>query len=295
MISFALICNTTVLSATISFAVQTTSTSIISSASYRSIQFKTRAFLNKTASTNDLKLPSVVSDSLRVLEWDKVCDSVASFAGTSLGQQTTKAKLWEVNQSYKESLKILEETKAAVEMHKHGGCAMNFSCIDIALVKSAIQHARGCSPVEGCEAMALVALLQFAESLQYNLKAAIKEDADLLQRFMPLAETIMDLVVSCPLVKFIQQLIDEDGSVKDSASPVLKRSRYQVRLLEQKLSELMESLICNAVKDRSSVEVSNINGRWCIKSEAELPSSFEGLFLPRCRKHCRATFCCFIK
>lgn len=190
MISFALICNTTVLSATISFAVQTTSTSIISSASYRSIQFKTRAFLNKTASANDLKLPSVVSDSLRVLEWDKVCDSVASFAGTSLGQQTTKAKLWEVNQSYKESLKILEETKAAVEMHKHGGCAMNFSCIDIALVKSAIQHARGCSPVEGCEAMALVALLQFAESLQYNLKAAIKEDADLLQRFMPLAETV---------------------------------------------------------------------------------------------------------
>lgn len=34
--------------------------------------------------------PSVVLDSLRVLQWDQLCDCVASFAGTSLGKQATK-------------------------------------------------------------------------------------------------------------------------------------------------------------------------------------------------------------
>ena len=35
----------------------------------------------------------IVLDSLRVLEWDKLCDSVASFAGTCLGKQATKVFL----------------------------------------------------------------------------------------------------------------------------------------------------------------------------------------------------------
>ena len=57
-------------------------------------------------------------------------------------------------------------------------------------VKSAIQCAKRDSPVTGSEAMALVALLQFAEALQFNLKAAVKQDADWYQRFMPLSEKV---------------------------------------------------------------------------------------------------------
>ena len=38
-------------------------------------------------------------------------------------------------------------------------------------MKSAIQHARGGLPVNGSEAIAIVALLQFAENLQFNLKS----------------------------------------------------------------------------------------------------------------------------
>jgi len=54
--------------------------------------FKTLAYL-KPLQSNPYKAspkPSILSDSLRVLEWDKVCDSVASFAGTSLGREATK-------------------------------------------------------------------------------------------------------------------------------------------------------------------------------------------------------------
>ena len=44
--------------------------------------------------------------------------------------------------------------------------------------------------MDGNEAMAVVSLLECAENLQINLKAALKEDADWYRRFMPLTEVV---------------------------------------------------------------------------------------------------------
>ncbi|XP_076928243.1 uncharacterized protein LOC143592139 [Bidens hawaiensis] len=230
-------------------------------------------------SSSSSSLAAVVETTIRVLQWDEVCDSVASFSGTSLGRQATKAELWCLDQSYQDSLRLLAETNAAVQMHNHGTCIMDFTSIDITKVKSAIQHAHRGFPVDGLEAVALVTMLQLVGSLQMNLKEAIKEDSDWLRRFMPVAEMIMDMSVNRPLVKFIQKLVDEDGCVKDSASPTLKRAREQARLLERKLHQLMESLISKEMNETSSVEVSNTDGRWCIKSGTDTKKSFDGLLL----------------
>lgn len=54
-------------------------------------------------------------------------------------------------------------------------------------VKTGIQCAGSGFPVSGDEAMALVSLLQFAEALQLNVKAATKKDSEWYQRFMPLS------------------------------------------------------------------------------------------------------------
>ena len=109
--------------------------------------------------------PSVLHQTLRVLEWDKLCNSVSSFASTSLGRESIRVsslspfkfssfsavicsvfsfficcfgsaqeQLWSLNQTYKESLRLLDETNAALEMRKHGGCVMDFSSIDVVLV-----------------------------------------------------------------------------------------------------------------------------------------------------------------
>ncbi|XP_059304422.1 uncharacterized protein LOC132056304 isoform X2 [Lycium ferocissimum] len=249
----------------------------IHSFSRQSIRFKVHAFLNKPLDSNSNQ-PSVVLDSLRVLEWDKLCDSVASFAGTSLGKEALKEQLGYLNQTFEDSLGLLEETNAAVEMNKFGAM-VDFNGIDIELVKTAIQIARRGFPVSGTEAMNVVSLLQFVEMLQSNVKAAITQDAEWYQRFMPLTEMIMELTISRSLVSFIQKLVDDDGSVKDSASSALKQSRDQVRLLERKLYQLMESIIRNGMEEASSMEVSEIDGRWCIRSGFNQRTSFEGLLL----------------
>ncbi|XP_075502852.1 uncharacterized protein LOC142540493 isoform X6 [Primulina tabacum] len=222
--------------------------------------------------------PSVVIDSLKVLQWDRLCDCVASFAGTSIGKEATKKQLWNLDRTFEDSMRLLEETNAAVEMHKYGAM-IDFTGLDVSSVQAAIRCAHRGSPVSGSEAMALLALLQFAEMLQLNIKAATKEDSAWYGRFLPLSAMIVELVINPSLIKFIEQLIDEDGSVKDSASSDLRHARDRVRVLERKLYQLIESMIRKELKESPTIEASNIDGRWCIKSEADMHPTFEGLLL----------------
>ncbi|GMN44264.1 hypothetical protein TIFTF001_013457 [Ficus carica] len=205
------------------------------------VSFKRRAFLRNSSSSPssvvDQNKPSVHYDSLR-------------------------AQLWSLDQSYEESLRLLDETNAAIEIIKHGGCSLDFTGVDVLLVQSGIRHARRSLPVDGSEAMAVVSLLQYADALQVGLKAALKEDADWYRRFMPLTEVIMGFVINRSLVKLIQQVIDEDGSVKDSA-----------------VYQLIDSIIRNTKNETSLMEVCNIDGRWCIKSSADQQTSLNGLLL----------------
>ncbi|CAK9324302.1 unnamed protein product [Citrullus colocynthis] len=229
--------------------------------------------------SNDSNQHSIHMDSLRALEWDKLCDSVASFARTSLGRQAIKAQLWSLNWTYEESLRLLDETNAAVEMHKHGGCSLDLSGVNLHLVKSAIEHAQRSLPMDGKEAVAIATLLQFADMLQFNLKTAIQEDADWSTRFMPLTKVIMGMVVNQSLIKLILNVIDEDGSVKDSASYALSQSRDQVRKLEKKLCQLMDSLVRNAKSGTSFLEVEVVDGRWCIKADGDRLMDVKGLLM----------------
>ncbi|KAB5531484.1 hypothetical protein DKX38_018154 [Salix brachista] len=229
---------------------------------------------NQKKSDNDARYSS-----LRVLEWDKLCDLVSSFATTSLGREACKEQLWSLNHTYQHSLILLKETNAAVQMHNHGACRLDFSSINLLLVKSGLRNARWGSPIKANEAMAVAAILESAYFLQLNLKAAIKEDADWHNRFMPLSQLIMEMVINISLVRVIKQVIDDDGSVRDSASSALKRARDQVQLLEKKLSQLIDSLIRNEMKETSFLEVSNVDGRWCINSGTGQLTSFKGLLL----------------
>ncbi|VAH05204.1 unnamed protein product [Triticum turgidum subsp. durum] len=188
--------------------------------------------------------------SLRLLEWGKVCRAVASFAGTAHGREATE--LWGVESvSYERSWKLLRETEAAVRLLGSSGGALDFSGLDTVAVESAINCVSGGSVIKGQEAMAVVSLMLFVESLQVTIKAAMKQDEDSYNLLLPLTETILDAVVSKSLVKSIQDVIDDDGSVKDTASPELRRYRDQVQALESRLCQLMDKLIRNADNEAS--------------------------------------------
>ncbi|VAH05208.1 unnamed protein product [Triticum turgidum subsp. durum] len=189
--------------------------------------------------------------SLRLLEWGKVCRAVASFAGTAHGREATEKQLWGVESvSYERSWKLLRETEAAVRLLGSSGGALDFSGLDT-VVESAINCVSGGSVIKGQEAMAVVSLMLFVESLQVTIKAAMKQDEDSYNLLLPLTET----------------------------SPELRRYRDQVQALESRLCQLMDKLIRNADNEASLSEVSIVNGRCCIKITGDKSSSFDGLLL----------------
>ncbi|XP_074573675.1 uncharacterized protein LOC141830088 isoform X2 [Curcuma longa] len=221
--------------------------------------------------------PSELTDTLKILEWDKLCDAVAAFAGTALGRDATKAQLSHVDVSFEESNKLLEETAAAVELINYGAGGLDFAGVDTVL--SAITRVSRGSPLNGTEAMAVVGLIKYADALQVTLKTAVKEDSEWYSRFMPITPMIMDVAISQAFVKSAQLVIDEDGSVKDSASSELRRSRDQVRSLERKLYQLVDKLIRQGKSEASTLEMCIVNGRCCIRVMGDRSTTLGGLLL----------------
>ncbi|CAN6466155.1 unnamed protein product [Victoria cruziana] len=201
----------------------------------------------------------VMLDSLRVLEWDKVCDSVAAFAGTSFGKEALLAQLNSLCLCYQDSLALQKETSTVVEMLKYGVGGLDFASLDLAKVKSGMDRASRGFAMDGTEVLAVAALLQVADNLQTSLRIILKEHMDLSHRFKPLSDMILGMVVNRALVRSAFQVLDEEGCVKDTASSELKRYRNQVRELEQK-------------------EVSIVEGRWCIRTISD-QTTVPGLLL----------------
>ncbi|KAJ1294888.1 hypothetical protein BS78_01G180700 [Paspalum vaginatum] len=224
--------------------------------------------------------PSPSARSLRLLEWGKVCDAVASFAGTAHGRDATKKQLWEVEDvSYEQSQGLLQETEAAVWLLDNAGGAMDFSGLDTLAIESAIHCVSGGAVIKGLQAIAVASLMLFVESLQVNIKSAMKLDEGSHSRLTTLTETILDAVINRSLVKSIQDIVDDDGSVKDTASPELRRYREKVQLLESRLYQLMDKLMRNADSEASLSEVCIVNGRCCIRTTGDKSSIFDGLLL----------------
>ncbi|XP_020582046.1 uncharacterized protein LOC110025737 isoform X2 [Phalaenopsis equestris] len=223
---------------------------------------------------------AAIADSLRVLEWDAVCDLVSSFAGTQFGRETVKAQLWSATElSYQETKVRLAETAAAIELIKYAPGGMDFAGIDLVLVKSAIGQAFKGFPVTGLEAIAVARLIEFALNLQATIKGAVKENADSYNHFLPLAAVIVNASICRSLAVSVKEIIDEDGYIKDTASSELKRYRDQVFMLERKLYQLMDKFSRNNKSESSSLEVCNVDGRWCIKYLSNKPENFNGLLL----------------
>ncbi|CDY28796.1 BnaA02g09880D [Brassica napus] len=245
------------------------------------------SFISSSSSSSSSSAPTLIcrsksksqTDSLRVLEWDKLCDVVASFARTSLGRQATKKKLWSLDQSFDESLKLLEETEAAIKMLEHGSFCLDLSSIQISLVELGIRNAKRKMSLRADQALEVASLLSFFENLQLDLKAAIKQDGDWYKRFMPLSEMIMLPVINRSFIKLVEQIIDIDGKIKDSASSDLRLSRERVQTVERKLQQLLEAIVRSQKANESVMVVAEIDGRWCIQTSSSQLTSVDGLLL----------------
>lgn len=202
--------------------------------------------------------------SLRVLEWPKVRERVTSKASFSL----SKAVLQELAPSLelKEVVEQLQLTSEALRLlWKHGEAPFG-GASDI---RSVVAKTRLGGILDPDQLLPISGLLYCSTQLQKYLG---EEEG-------PLATLALQLDSLPNLRKEIERCIDEDGFVKDNASPELNRIRNKMRTLANRIRERLDSLVHSSDMQKVLQDpiVTIRNGRYVVPVKSEYRNRFQGI------------------
>ncbi|CAM6048098.1 unnamed protein product [Sphagnum compactum] len=222
---------------------------------------------------------SAEAETMELLEWPRVCQSVADFCATALGKKELLEVLLEMSKTREESEALMQQTSAGVEIVSLLGGAFEFGALKTDVVKLCVERVRKGAVVSGPEVVSVVTLLQTGHSVRRSVNATVQEHPDRQLLMQPLLEMVNPMVTHPELVKAVWTVVDEDGSVKDSASPELRRARIQERTLEQRLLELLNKVGRDSFPDSQGQEAVNVDGRFCLAVPADSCNQVSGLLL----------------
>ncbi|MCO5597803.1 hypothetical protein L7F22_051887 [Adiantum nelumboides] len=167
-------------------------------------------------------------------------------------------------------------TAAAIDLLSLLGSSLDFGSIHSKLVETCLLRLQKGFVMNGQEAIAIATLLQFTGTMQHDLKTSMEPNVrseNILNIFL---ETICTIGVLQESAKAISKTVDEDGNVKDGASPELQQARVQYRMLETKVQELLRGMLR---EQEVSAVSQKVDGRFCIAVSNEYQKNFPGLLL----------------
>ena len=201
--------------------------------------------------------------SLRVLEWDKIKQKVAEKASFTLGKELVM-QLEPVN-DFDEVQRRLRLTSAALEqLWKYndppfGGAANIFPVLERAAIGGLL---------DGEELLQVSGLLYCASQMRrYLAKSAAFEDY------------LVQIVDSPELLKELNRCLDDEGQLKDNASPDLAKIRRQMRNLAGKVREKLENIVSSSSYQKMLQDniITLRNGRYVVPVKQEYRSQFSGI------------------
>lgn len=202
--------------------------------------------------------------SLRVLEWPKVRELVASKTSFSLSRERILALVPDTD--FSAIQRNLALTTEGVRLLWKYGDAPFGGASDI---RAVVGRARLGGTLDSQQLLAVGELLYCVGQLQKFLRDEEGLLADLGQGLVSLAK----------LRDEIERCIDQDGTVRDWASPELGRIRSKMRTLANRLRERLDSMIHSPAMQKVLQEpiVTVRNGRYVVPVKAEYRSKFQGI------------------
>lgn len=211
---------------------------------------------------------------LSLLEWPRLLLIVSSFAGTESAKEIIQDCTLPSTQC--ESENLLSKTTAAISLLSFLGGNLDFGGIQSKLVKSCLVRLQKGFVIKGQEAVAIATLLQFTDTIRHDIKMGLNQNMDSENALQGLLDMICTVGVQPEVTKAISKTLDEDGNVKDSASPDLQRARVQYRMLGAKVQDLLRSML---KEQEGNATPQEIDGRFCIAVSSENQKDFPGLLL----------------
>lgn len=213
----------------------------------------------------------IAERAMRTLEFDKVRQQVAQFCTSSIGQKAIDEMIPETE--FETVVSLLEEMDEGLSILRIKGNVPMGGIFDIRSHAKRAQIGGMLSPMELMEISSTIRasriLRNFIEDLEVEGEISIPHFIDRKEQ-MPVLTGIQHEINDC---------IDENGAVLDSASTALRSIRQSLRAEESKVRSKLESLIrgSNAAKMLSDAIITIRNDRFVIPVKQEYRGHYGGI------------------
>lgn len=173
----------------------------------------------------------IEQETLNLLEWQRLCKHLSTFASTKLGVIASLNLVIPSNPS--ETLVLLQQTKEVFQLDNDGDC--NWSFNGIYDVGEAIERAKIGGMLTGEELLNLATTLAGVRKLRRIIQD--RENLPTLQQLVADLRTFPDLEQE------IHYCIDDRGDITERASPEIAEIRQKVKSLRQKIQQTLQGII----------------------------------------------------
>lgn len=213
----------------------------------------------------------IAERALKTLEFDKVRQQVAGFCTSSIGKSAIDELVPETD--FDTVVALLEEMDEGLSILRVKGNVPMGGIFDIRPHAKRAQIGGMLSPIELMEIASTIRASRILRNFLEDLEA---EDTIQIPHFLERKEQMPILTA---LQHEINDCIDENGGVLDSASPALRTIRQSLRAEEAKVRQKLESLIrgSNAAKMLSDAIITIRNDRFVIPVKQEYRGHYGGI------------------
>ncbi|MEH1920542.1 endonuclease MutS2 [Nostoc sp.] len=173
----------------------------------------------------------IQSETLELLEWNRLCQHLATFAATKLG--ATAARHLKIPDSQIQSEQLLEQTKEVYQLENRLTTGLSFEGIQD--IGDSLERAERSGTLTGDELLAIATTLAGAR----NLRRVIDNQEDL----PILTDLVADLRTYPELEQEIHRCIDERAQVTDRASQKLGEIRTDLRRLRSQITQKLQNIL----------------------------------------------------
>lgn len=217
-------------------------------------------------------MPRLIAErALRTLEYYKIREEVSTYCTSSIGKSHIDNLIPSVE--FTEVTKLLEEMDEGMAILRLRGNVPMGGMTDVRPHAKRAQIGGMLSPTE---LMEIASTIRASKILRQFLENVAESEDVKIPHFLRIKE---DIPILTALEHEINDCIDENGSVLDSASSTLRSIRQQLRIQVSRVREKLESYTrgANAAKMLSDSIITIRNDRYVIPVKSEYRSHYGGI------------------
>lgn len=203
------------------------------------------------------------NSTLNIIEWHVLCQYVAGFCQTKLGQEMCLEELCPP-ETIKQSQVKVEETKAVQKMQEQYIADFDFGGILTKEARDGLKRAKRGGMLNGVELLAVASVVKGVAKLQRKVRECAKEaemDGEMedIKLISDMFLEYLDDVPTTTIASDVAFCVEHGGQVREGASDDVRKAAGKVRTLENRLRGILKN---------HGDEIEEHGGRLCVLVQA---------------------------